>query len=236
MFLFQVKTIIISIISLAIIVFIQGYVANSNLRGVSPLLSSYYSVGILPLSALILTNFVVDFTSNTITISVLRMVASTDSELDFVVGFLADMALTITSFMIIFPVGIVIASLVIEYQTQAARIDIDPQGAIAEMPAWKNKNLRLVSFIVTNPTNIYADPTAPQILIFTFVEPSSATNNSQRIHNIISLMDANLERQTNKTERERERENKEIKQKQKKTKQTKERERERERDKTILSC
>ena len=186
---FVFKSIIISAISLAFIVLVQGFAVKMNLSGVSALLLSYYSIGVAPLSALIVANVIVDYISNTITVSVLRMVARTDSELDFIVGLLGDITLTMASFMIIFPVGIVVASLIIEYQTDAARIDIAPRNSLTAFPALNNSNFLMTYFNITNSTTISTDPTSSSTTIFSFANPDT-TDVSKQLNNIFSLMDA----------------------------------------------
>jgi hypothetical protein len=99
------KSALLSIVVLALIFFAQAlaYYGSNAPR----LLNVYISSGIGIALLLILTNIFVDYLANIVTVALVRMVASTGTLVDFVVAVCADVALTISIFTWVFPLGLV---------------------------------------------------------------------------------------------------------------------------------
>jgi hypothetical protein len=109
---FFIRSSAVSLLFLTVALCIQG-IYHSNFDD-EVLVSSYLGVGIAIFASLIFFNFVIDYVSNVQTISLLRMAAESGRILDVLVVFFADIALTITLFTLLFPVGIVVGAVATE--------------------------------------------------------------------------------------------------------------------------
>jgi hypothetical protein len=102
------------------------------------LLANYISIGLIPSSIMICTNVLIDYLSNAITLSCVRMAAASGRWFDLLVTFLADFSLTITLFTLLFPIGLALASAALESAVKPV------QAQLTAVPIVGNSPLRLM--------------------------------------------------------------------------------------------
>lgn len=101
-----------SLIFLSLAVTIQKIYFHTVLDELT--VSDNYIIASVIIIALVGSNFCVDYLSNVQTISLLRMAAESGRILDAFVVFIADIALTVTLFTLLFPIGIVGSAILVE--------------------------------------------------------------------------------------------------------------------------
>jgi hypothetical protein len=76
------------------------------------------------LIALLIFNCVIDYVSNTITVSLIELGESKCNSLQFIIIALSDVALTILVFTLLFPIGIIISIITQEFSKPIVRVDV----------------------------------------------------------------------------------------------------------------
>src|ERR1041384_1175440 len=116
------RTCVVSIVFLSFAVAFQFlYYPNESITQFRPFLSRPLEAAIF-LSLVLIFNFSMDYLSNIITISLLRMAMHSGRIFDTLVVFVADVTLTVTLFTLVFPIGVTIDALIDELLSPVGRI------------------------------------------------------------------------------------------------------------------
>jgi hypothetical protein len=136
------------------------------------LISTYVRMGVAPLVTLILANMLVDYVSNVVTLACVRMAALSGNPLDVLVSILADVALTITLFTLIFPIGLVLCSTVIESTTPAVTMQLTKTPNNPSLDYMLDATYRYQPLLLF-PTLPEGDPTSQTVFVVAPKESST---------------------------------------------------------------